>query len=952
MDNHDEHPPPMPSVIITNSAAQPQNQQLQFNYANNIHHDNGGDPTMLPNLNGGDTNAADLMYSTMQPPQYQGYAHQQPPMSLSNSMLGYNNIMLEQQQQQLNHTMGYQPTSPPPPPPMVSYEAAMQHHQLQHLPSQPALSNSVSNNPMNMVIMTHSNQQPSQLISSHNTMQEQHHYQPPLGNSPRIMNMNVANQVMNQYPSPSNNMSYNNHLVVSNPSSENHQHQNSPMISTRRHSANNPMESTGQTYSSMMAGDSENVIGTSIVSSSSFQGGSNQQLQQQQHMPTTAMISRPGPIRHRSKSVSANNGHYHHGGGATLHRGSAATASSSATSADAAIAQCCTQCGMNIQAIKEQMMVHERRKIDLMNEKIEVDQALFNQEKKNFKRRLQAIKLSIKKSQQGMASKERQRQLDWIKIQKDMEQQYQDKLLNQQQKYELKLLETESLASQKGSQHGTTMASLEATVDQLQKELDVATTERQEQMDIVQQLQRTMTTTPMNSQQQQTIEQLQRALDDKQIQMESLEMQLLELERECDASGVLRGSGGSTVAANLSGGSNTNGSTNNMGTITLDRQLSDAKLQIDTLQNRQFVTDQKLSQERRKYDELREKMDALEATVAADRNNNDQRLRMAKDIKDLQQQLNDNKIRDHESAQQRKVLEQKVIKLQQENEVLEEKLTETQSSNESLQNQYKEAKERADVAYAIATATQRAVEDNGTSQQMIEVLSGCVTASTVDSSSTPSTMITSVSEAVASVTIGEPTSSTHDNNRDEQTDNDANRRNVMEYEWHGAQFSGIYTGQLSVISNNPDGDGTLRLDDGAVYNGEWCNGQPHGPGVWATIEGDLFCSQSWNNGSKHGKTVDVLCDGCVYRGNYEYGKRHGHGILTWPYGANYIGQFLDDKRNGEGVYTYSDGRCYNGTYKDDRPHGYGKMTTSDGAILYDGMWQLGEFIGNNSNDKK
>jgi hypothetical protein len=96
----------------------------------------------------------------------------------------------------------------------------------------------------------------------------------------------------------------------------------------------------------------------------------------------------------------------------------------------------------------------------------------------------------------------------------------------------------------------------------------------------------------------------------------------------------------------------------------------------------------------------------------------------------------------------------------------------------------------------------------------------------------------------------------------------------------------------------------------------------------------------------------LMCYGCVYRGNYECGKRHGDGILTWPYGATYVGQFMNDKRNGTGVYTYADGRCYAGSYKDDRPHGYGKMTSSDGTVLYDGMWQLGEFIGTSDKEKK
>jgi hypothetical protein len=179
---------------------------------------------------------------------------------------------------------------------------------------------------------------------------------------------------------------------------------------------------------------------------------------------------------------------------------------------------------------------------------------------------------------------------------------------------------------------------------------------------------------------------------------------------------------------------------------------------------------------------------------------------------------------------------------------------------------------------------------------------------------------------------------------------DPNRKLVMEYEWHGPEFMGVYTGQLSVTTNNPDGNGTLRLDDGAVYDGEWVNGKPHGSGVWATIEGDLHNCTGWNGGNKHGTTVDVWSDGRVYRGTYQHGKRHGYGVLTWPYGAYYEGQFADDKRNGEGRYCYADGRCYTGTYKDDRPHGYGIMKAEDGTIIYDGFWQLGEFIGNQRKD--
>jgi hypothetical protein len=805
---------------------------------------------------------------------------------------------------QMHHGYGHPP--PPPPthlssPPILGYNTVPfeQQHQMNHSMGYQAMPPPPLMAPYEMNMPQHS-QQPTvyqQMYSPqmHESQHSMYHAAP--GSSPRVypIHRNYSNPILSAAAgsSPSNDYMKKSPMNMHTPM---------PMEASIPHPPN----------------DTEHGAGTLMPPSE------------------PRAMSRPAAIRHRSKSVTM---------GHTLRYPTPSGGSDGRpTPSTVAVSQCCAQCGMNLQAMKEQMMVHERRKLDLMNEKIEVDQALFHQEKKNFKRRLQALKLSMKKSQQGLAAKERQRQLDWIKFQKDLEEQFQEKLRKQQQEYELKLLETESSTSLQYSEHSSTVAAMEATIRQLQEELNAISVDRHEQEALVQQLQEKLNYAPASAIQENRMEQLQRDLEDKQTQLESLEMQLLELERERDAAGMLRGSGGSTVVvANTGVGASGSGGA----TVSLDRQLSDAMLQIDTLQNRQCVTDQKLSQERRKYEELRQKMDALEASVSADREHNDQRLRMSKDIKDLQQQLHEAKLREQEFKQQRKSLEQTVIQTQEENENLEEKLSETKTSLDILQKVYNEAKERADVACAIASATQRAVEDNGTSQQPIDVLSGCVTASTVDSTVTPSTTITSLAEGVAAVAV-----SASNTVNDENTEGDANRRNVMEYEWHGAQYSGIYTGQLSVISNNPDGDGTLRLDDGAVYNGEWRNGQPHGSGVWATIEGDLFCSQSWQNGTKHGKTVDVFCDGCVYRGNYEYGKRHGDGILTWPYGANYVGQFMNDKRNGTGVYTYADGRCYTGTYKDDRPHGYGKMTTSDGTALYDGMWQLGEFIGSNDKDEK
>ena len=135
-------------------------------------------------------------------------------------------------------------------------------------------------------------------------------------------------------------------------------------------------------------------------------------------------------------------------------------------------------------------------------------------------------------------------------------------------------------------------------------------------------------------------------------------------------------------------------------------------------------------------------------------------------------------------------------------------------------------------------------------------------------------------------------------------------------------------------------------------DGEWSNGEFHGYGVYATIDGDLY-SGKWSMGKRNGQGVQVWSDGRIYQGTFRNDDRHGDGVMTWPYGAHYTGQFECDKRNGKGSYTYADGRYYVGHYQDERPHGYGVLKTSiDGTILYDGMWRLGEFLGSGTTDER
>jgi hypothetical protein len=176
-------------------------------------------------------------------------------------------------------------------------------------------------------------------------------------------------------------------------------------------------------------------------------------------------------------------------------------------------------------------------------------------------------------------------------------------------------------------------------------------------------------------------------------------------------------------------------------------------------------------------------------------------------------------------------------------------------------------------------------------------------------------------------------------------------RHVMEFEWHGPKEAGVYTGWLIRSTDNPDGPGTLRVDDGAVYDGDWKDGKRHGQGVLATLDGDIYRG-GWCEGAYYGYGVFVWSDGRLYRGDYNLnGERHGNAIMTWPYGAHYQGEYAHDKRNGQGTYVYADGRCYMGEYRDEKPHGYGQLKAADGTIIYDGAWEFGEYLGHEKKSK-
>ncbi len=130
---------------------------------------------------------------------------------------------------------------------------------------------------------------------------------------------------------------------------------------------------------------------------------------------------------------------------------------------------------------------------------------------------------------------------------------------------------------------------------------------------------------------------------------------------------------------------------------------------------------------------------------------------------------------------------------------------------------------------------------------------------------------------------------------------------------------------------------TKDIKLGPIYRGYWKKGKRHGEGkmIWsdgAAYEGD------WVDDKRHGKGKMTLPDGGVYEGDWKDGKLHGKGKTTNSDGTIYEGERLDGKRHGKGKLTLPDGGVYEGYWKDGKRHGEGKMIWSDGAA-YEGDWK-------------
>lgn len=129
---------------------------------------------------------------------------------------------------------------------------------------------------------------------------------------------------------------------------------------------------------------------------------------------------------------------------------------------------------------------------------------------------------------------------------------------------------------------------------------------------------------------------------------------------------------------------------------------------------------------------------------------------------------------------------------------------------------------------------------------------------------------------------------------------------LFEEHWDGGRqyFKGTYEGGVR------NGEGTLRMADGKLYQGHFENDRFHGIGKLIMADEDV-----------------------TYRGEFRNGAMSGRGVMTWMRhgGSTYDGEVINGRRNGFGVYTDNRNNKFIGYWKDDKKNGEGFFVTELGA---------------------
>ena len=118
-----------------------------------------------------------------------------------------------------------------------------------------------------------------------------------------------------------------------------------------------------------------------------------------------------------------------------------------------------------------------------------------------------------------------------------------------------------------------------------------------------------------------------------------------------------------------------------------------------------------------------------------------------------------------------------------------------------------------------------------------------------------------------------------------------------------------------------DGSGSLTLDDGRTYSGNWV--------------GEMYLKIKMNNGKN---AVLNGYSGTIIEGEFKDSEIESGNIIspiisTDDYGNKYVGTMTNGLLNGEVIITFTDGSKYVGQVKNDKMHGIGTFKYPNGKIL-------------------
>ncbi len=184
--------------------------------------------------------------------------------------------------------------------------------------------------------------------------------------------------------------------------------------------------------------------------------------------------------------------------------------------------------------------------------------------------------------------------------------------------------------------------------------------------------------------------------------------------------------------------------------------------------------------------------------------------------------------------------------------------------------------------------------------------------------------------------------------------------------------------QTGCVSGNcKDGKGIYIYPSGAIYIGEFVNGEIHGIGACYYTDGSKYQGQ-WVHRYPEGRGTKIFPDGKKWTGYWKKGQpvdeegrivndlfpdrelasdevqiqsgcisgdcENGRGIYAYPDGSKYEGAFAEGKPNGHGTFYDVKGERYVGDFKNGYRDGEGTLFLTDGS-MQSGRWKQGEYVG-------